>query len=106
ARLLRRPVGVEVQRLGVHGQRGEQDVVGLGDSAAGAVQVAGALAVLLEPESALDDAVPGVPGLAGGGGVVVGHGGSPSGVAAAPVPGPRPWRFWLLVRPLEAQAAG
>ena len=47
--------GIQVQRLGVHRQRGEQDVVGLGDGAAGPVLVAHTRLELLEPQTALDD---------------------------------------------------
>ena len=47
--------GVEVQCLRVHRQRGEQHVVGLGDGAAGPVQVAHAQFELLEPQTALFD---------------------------------------------------
>ena len=46
---------IEVQRLGVHRQRGEQDVVGLGDGAAGPVQITHAYLELLEPQTALFD---------------------------------------------------
>lgn len=56
-----RECGVEVQRLGVHGQRREQDVVGLGDGPAGPVLVDRADLELLEPQPALRDATTAPP---------------------------------------------
>lgn len=54
-RLFAAPVLVQVQRLGVHRESGEQDVVGLGDGPARTVSVEGVGAELLEPQAALFD---------------------------------------------------
>jgi len=54
-RLLCGPCRIEVQRLGVHRQRGEQHVIGFGDRPAGPVQVGRADLELLKPQAALDN---------------------------------------------------
>ena len=57
SRLLARPVRIQMQWLGVHGQCREQDVIGFSDGSPRTVQVTRADLVLFEPQSALDDVV-------------------------------------------------